>query len=458
MTAHIRKFLTALGDTFWLLPGGAVLLGILAGVGLVAVDRSDWVPRWLIDSPWLYNGGATGARTLLGAVASSTIGVAGTVFSITIAALSLAAGQMGPRLLRNFTRDRGNQLTLGIFLGTFSYSLMILRSVRTQSEGLFVPHLALSISILLAFVCVGTLVYFVGHMAGRINVDTVVELVSGEVQTAIKTLMLAEAQPEPPQAAFWHNATSVTDSRRGYLQQLDEHRLADWAAEHGTAIRLLVRPGDFVFPGAAIAAITNPAEGVDEAIRNNVALGDERASSSDLEFAIRQLVEVAVRALSPGINDPHTAMSVLDRLGASLCDAVPLHLATGVTLRRGQPALVRPRIDYDGLTDAMFHLIRQNAAGSAAVLIRMLEVLISVAGCERDPARLAVLQRHADLVQGDAERDVSTPSDLDDVRQRHRRFAAVRQHGALAGIAKTDMDRIAPALLAVHRAAGSTTG
>jgi uncharacterized membrane protein len=190
VTAHARKLIAALGDTFWLLPGAAVIVGIIAGVGLVAVDRSGVVPQWLIDSPWLYNGGATGARTLLGAVASSTIGVAGTVFSITIAALSLAAGQMGPRLLRNFTRDRGNQLTLGTFLGTFSYSLMVLRSVRTQSEGLFVPYLALSISILLAFVCVGTLVFFVGHMAGRINVDTVVDLVSGEVRTAIQTLML----------------------------------------------------------------------------------------------------------------------------------------------------------------------------------------------------------------------------------------------------------------------------
>ena len=150
MKAHLRKLLTVTGNTFWLLPVVFVVMGIVAGVGLVAVDRNGIVPHWLIASPWLYNGGATGARTLLGAVASSTIGVAGTVFSITIAALSLAAGQMGPRLLRNFTRDRGNQVTLGTFLDTFSYALMFLRSVRTQSEGLFVPNLALSIAILLA--------------------------------------------------------------------------------------------------------------------------------------------------------------------------------------------------------------------------------------------------------------------------------------------------------------------
>ena len=432
MTAGLRKLRTVLGDTFWLLPGAMVVLGALLGIQMVAVDRSGSVPKWLIESSWLYNGGATGARTLLGAVASSTIGVAGTVFSITIAALSLAAGQMGPRLLRNFTRDRGNQLTLGAFLGTFSYALMVLRSVRTQSEGEFVPHLSLSISILLAFVCVGTLVYFVGHMAGRINVDTVVELVSGEVLSAVKRLMVAEAQPAPPPSAFWANATCVSDDRRGYLQQLDEDGLADWAAAHDTSIRLLVRPGDYVFPGAAIAALTTPADGAEAAIRDATALGGQRVSSSDLEFAIRQLVEVAVRALSPGINDPHTAMSILDRLGAALCDAAPLHLTTGVILRDGRPVLVRPCVDYDGLTDAMFHMIRQNAAGTPAVLMRVLEVLASVAGRERDPARLESLQRHADAVLGDAERDISTPRDLADLRERYRRFLLVRENGPLA--------------------------
>ena len=129
---------------------------------------------------------------------SSAIGVAGTVFSITIAALSLAAGQMGPRLLRNFTRDRGNQMTLGVFLGTFAYALMVLRSVRTPDEGDFVPHLALSVGILLAFACVATLVYFVGHMAGRINVDAVIELVTDDVRSAIRRLTSEEPHPEPP--------------------------------------------------------------------------------------------------------------------------------------------------------------------------------------------------------------------------------------------------------------------
>ena len=236
MNAQIRKLISDLSETFWLLPAVMVTIGVLAAIGLVSVDRSGLVPQWLIESPWLYNGGGTGARTLLGAVASSTIGVAGTVFSITIAALSLAAGQMGPRLLRNFTRDRGNQFTLGAFLGTFSYALMVLRSVRTQSEGAFVPNLALSVSILLAFVCVGTLVFFVGHMAGRINVDTVIDLVGEDVRSAVQRLTVAAPPPIAPSAVYWRDAVPVTDTRRGYLQYLDAQGLADWAADHGTAI------------------------------------------------------------------------------------------------------------------------------------------------------------------------------------------------------------------------------
>ena len=227
MTARIRKLLSDLAETFWLVPALMVVVGVLLAVGLVELDRSGIVPPRLLETSWLYNGGGTGARTLLGAVASSTIGVAGTVFSITIAALSLAAGQMGPRLLRNFTRDRGNQITLGAFLGTFSYALMVLRSVRTQSEGEFMPHLSLSVGILLAFVCVGdSRLSSSATWPGRINVDTVIDLVSDDVQSAIAAADDRRARPMPRrrQTTSGADAVPVVDARRGYLQQLDDRR------------------------------------------------------------------------------------------------------------------------------------------------------------------------------------------------------------------------------------------
>jgi uncharacterized membrane protein len=421
------KLVSFLTDRFWIVPGFMVLLGVFGALALIEVDRSGIVTdEWLTDT-WLYDGGGTGARTLLGAVASSTIGVAGTVFSITIAALTLAAGQMGPRLLRNFTQDRGNQLTLGAFLATFSFALMVLRSVRTQEEGEFVPHLALSVSILLALCCVGMLVYFVGHMASRINVDTVVELVSADVRVAFSRLTTTDEQVDAPSEDFWRDARPVGDPRRGYLQHLDQASLAAWAAEHRLSIRLLVRPGDYVFPGAPIAQVSPSPEAPDEvaaAIRAATGLGSERTSAADIEYTIRQLVEVADRAMSSGINDPHTAIGVLDRLGASLCDLVGKTLPNGVSSKDGMSFLVVPAVTYDGLLDAMFHLIRQDAAGSSAVLIRIVDVLTAVATCEPLAPRRAALERHARLVVADARRSIGNESDLNDLLARFARFEA----------------------------------
>ena len=431
MRARLRKLLNQLGDAFWLIPSAMVLAAVLMAYLLLEVDRSGVLPAWLSDK-WLYNGGGTGARTLLGTIASSAIGVAGTVFSITIAALTLAAGQMGPRLLQNFTRDRGNQVTLGAFLATFSYALQVLRSVRTQDEGSFTPHLALSVGVLLAFVCVAMLVYFVDHMANRINVDTVVELVSEDVTAAIAGLTSDKPTVEPPPAAFWQHAVAITDPRSGYLQQLDANGLADWAAEHGTAIRLLVRRGDFVFPGAPIAVMSVAVEGADAAIRNATALSATRGSAGDAEHAVRQLVEVAVRALSPGTNDPNTAMSVLDRLGAMLCGLAGLHLPGGVLLRNEQVALLIPSTSYRIYVNLMFNMIRQYGTDSPAVLIRLMQVLTAVASCELDTERRRELRRHAELVWTDAQREVANPADLADIANRRTSFLRTMDGDAIS--------------------------
>lgn len=426
MKARIRQWAGRLAESFWLLPAMMVFIGIGLALALLAVDRSGVLPDSLTRSSWLYNGGGTGARTLLGAIVSSTIGVAGTVFSITIAALSLAAGQMGPRLLRNFTRDRGNQFTLGAFLGTFSYALMVLRSVRTQQEGAFTPHLSLSVGMLMAFGCVGTLVYFVGHMASRINVDTVIKLVSEDVTEAFDALVVDHANLPRPHDDVWQHASIITDARQGYLQQLDEDGLAAWAAEQGTALRLLVRRGDYISSGAPIALVTVPVKGVMEAIRDATALGATRGSRGDPEQTVRQLVEVAVRALSPGINDPHTAMSVVDRLGAALCSLSGKVLPNGVHMRKGMLALVVPTVSYESLCDVMFHMIRQNAEGHTAVLIKLIDVFTVVVATEQDIGRHTVLGGHVMQVAADARRAVGNAGDLAEIERRAARFSAIR--------------------------------
>lgn len=394
-TGRLRAALEALGDIFWIRPALLVLGGVGMGQAMVKAEQAG-LRLSGVAGDWLYAVGESGARAVLGAVASSTIGVAGTTFSITVAALSLASGQMGPRLLRNFVRDAGNQVALGIFLGTFAYSLVVLRSVRAMDEGSFVPQLGVSLALLMALLCVATLVWFVHHIASGINVETVIEGVQAELLEAVERLEEGAPLPAPSPPP---KGEAVTLGVHGYLRTVDEAALAEWAASQGVVVALHVRPGHYLFPGGVIAEVTPTARAADaaDALRGALTVGPRQAAAQDLEFAVRQLVEVALRALSPGINDPFTAIAVLDRLGAALCALAPRRLPDPGVACEGRVVLHRPVTDYAGLLDAMFHTIRQNAAGNPSVLIRLLEVLARVAEVERHPQRRAELRRHAAL-------------------------------------------------------------
>ena len=413
----LRQRAADINDSFWLRPALMVVAGISLAELFIGLDRKGVLPSGFA-SDWLYGGGETGARTLLGAVAGSTIAVAGTLFSITIAALTLASNQMGPRLLRNFTRDRGNQATLGAFLGTFAYSLMALRTVRGDSEGAFIPHLATTGAIVLALACVAMLIFFVHHVATRINSETVIELVYQDLHARLMT----QTTQEEPSASLAElpafDGSEITDERCGFIQQLDESSIADWAAAHGACVRLSVRAGHFVFPGAPIGTVTPAHEDADQVVRSALAIGSSPTSSSDVEFAVTQLADIATRALSPGINDPTTAIRVVDHLGAALCVLASRHLPSGVVRRDGRIVLQRSTTTYAGLTDVMFHSIRQYATNSPAVLIRMIEVLTKVAQCEHRADRLCELARHGELILADAVRCMGNASDLTDLRER----------------------------------------
>lgn len=410
MTSRLREWLEALGDIFWIRPALLVLGGVLLGQASVMVEQTEVKLPWVPDG-WIYTGGEAGARALLGAVASSTIGVAGTTFSITVAALSLASGQMGPRLLRNFVRDSGNQYALGIFLGTFAYALVVLRTVRSVEEVAFVPHLGVTGALLLALLCVGTLVWFVHHIATSINVETVIDVVHGELSDAISRL---DRDPPATASAAPPRGELVALAGQGYLRALDEVGLAEWAEKRGAVLVILVRPGNYLFPGATVAELVGARkdEVAQESIGAAFSLGPRQAATQDLEFAVRQLVEVALRALSPGINDPFTAIAVLDRLGAALCEIASRELRGSTLERNGKVVLYRQVTDYAGLCDAMFHMIRQNASGSPSVLIHLLETIGQVIAVETRVERRVELLRHAELTLAAGRLGIQDPADI----------------------------------------------
>ena len=429
MTARLRAWIEDLGDQFWLRPALVVIACLVLAHVAVLIDHAttsagDFAGAWII-----YSGGGEGARSLLSSVASSAIGVASTIFSITIAALSLASGQMGPRLLRNFVRDAKNQYALGIFLGTFVYALIVLRTVRTAQESPFVPNIAVTGALVLALLCVGTLTWYVHHIATSINVERVVDAVHGDLVRSIGEHTHETAGLMPPMQKL--AGASITVEGSNYVQAIDTKELAAWAQEHGVEIALRVRPGDYVPRGAPVAVVSAGVDEAAKAIGDALTFGRKPAALQDLEYSVRQLNEIAVRALSPGINDPFTAGSVLERFGDALCRLAPRHLPTGVYSRESVIVLTMPVTDYDGLCDAMFHTIRQNAAGSAYVLIRLIEILTRVAEVERLTSRCAALRRHGDLALGAAD-EVGDASARDDLARRHEVLCATLAMGSAA--------------------------
>ena len=273
-------------------------------------------------------------------------------------------------------------------------------------------------AIRLAFGCVAMLVFFVHHMAGRINVDTVVNLVHRDLRRALRRLTLPEPEPAAPPSEPWTACDTAGLDRQGYLQRLDDDALADWLTR--AVLTCASSPGQetMYFPARPLAEASDAAPGLGPALVAATALGPSRTGAEDLEFGVRQLVDVAVRTLSPGINDPQTAVAVLDRLGAVLCDLAGRGLPDGRRLRDGGVVLSRPAVTYDGLTDAMFTIVRQNAESSASVVIRLQEVLCAVARVEGRSDRRATLLRHVDMALEAARRGDLEPAALKAVAQR----------------------------------------
>lgn len=329
------RFLRAIGnlrESYWFVPAVMAAVALLLAVGLVYADAhytSDWFER----VAWLQAGRPDGARSLLMAVAGSMIGVAGTTFSVTIAAVVYASGQYGPRLLSNFMADRGNQLTLGTFIATFLYSVVVVRTIRSPGEsglgdGGFVPQLALLVALLLVLASIAVLIFFIHHVPRRIHINSVIEQIGRRLVDEIEhrfpdTRPPATASGATPMPA--HGLVSwVTASGTGYVQIVDHRALVDIAKDADIVMQLKCQPGDFVHPRTVLAEVFSR-NICDEALLGRLsgafALGSRRTPMQDLRFLVDELVEIAARALSPGVNDPFTARSCMDWLAAALAEA-----------------------------------------------------------------------------------------------------------------------------------------
>jgi uncharacterized membrane protein len=411
--AHLLEYWDRVRSGFWFVPGIMAGAAVVLAFTTVALDESAAVDGWMVDQNWAYTGGAEGAGQVLSTIAGSMITIAGVVFSMTLVALSLASSQLGPRLLRNFMRDTRNQVVLGAFIATFVYCLLVLRTIRRAEEVMFVPHLSVTIGVLLAIVSLGVLIYFIHHVSVSIQADEVVARVNAELIEGIDRLFpesMGHGAPRPADAlagaglpaAFDIEARPVGSADDGYLQSIDQHALMALAKDENALFRLERRPGQYVVMGCPVVTVwpgDRVTEPLEERINSAFILGHRRTAAQDIEFSIHQLVEIAVRALSPGINDPFTAITCVDRLGSALHRLAQREMPSPFRLdEQERLRVVVPVVTFPEIVNASFGPIRQYARSSAVVTIRLLESIAVIAGATHRPNDRAALLHQADMI------------------------------------------------------------
>jgi uncharacterized membrane protein len=440
MKPFLINFWETLRSSYWFVPAlmsaGALGLSYM----LLSLDQSLRFSS-LNGFAWIYTGGAVGARSVLSTIASSVITVAGTTFSITIAALSLASSQFGPRLLRGFLRDTGNQIVLGTFVGTFVYCLFVLRAVRGTEQDVFVPNLAVTGGVFLALASVGVLIYFINHVSASIQASNVIANVAGELTEAIERLYPAHiGQGEADRIPARQEDEAASRQERpiparcsGYVQIIDEAQLFDSARAAGGVLEIVRRPGTFVTQGGVLAVLRSertPPEDfslADFSLRVNKAfiLGPHRTMTQDALFGIDQLVEVAARALSPGINDPFTAIICVDRLGDALSQLATRRMPSARRCDDSNLRVIAAPLLFPEMVDAAFDQIRQYGRTSFAVTLHLLETLEVIGARTTEAEDRAALRRQADLIYSGSEA-------LPEVED--RRIVAARYTGILPSL------------------------
>ena len=403
--------LNRLRATYWFLPAVVTSTAVVLAMILVEVDRqySD-ATAWL---GWAYGGGADGARSLLSAVAGSTMTVVSVTFSVIVVALTVASQHFGPRVLNSFMRDNAAQLVLGAFTGTFAYCLMVLRTVQGEGDGYssFVPHVAVTAGLLLALFSVGVLIYYVHHIATSLQVSEITAGVAHDLEHAIDRLYPAPlGTPVHPAADVPEvpaGAVALHAPHSGYVQEIDSEAVLALAGEQGAVIWLTARPGDFVIEGGAVAAAYPPPADTSAFERRLAAafiVDTDRSSRQDAAFAVQQLVEVALRALSPGVNEPFTAITCIDRLGQGLSKLAARAVPSAVRADESGAVRVvaRPRT-FPELLEEAFEPVARFAGGNPAIYARLLTTLERLAAFARREQDRAAIAREAAFVLAAAE-------------------------------------------------------
>ncbi|MDP8912148.1 MAG: DUF2254 domain-containing protein [Pseudomonadota bacterium] len=428
MRSSLRALWLSVRASYWFIPSLLTVAAFLLALTTIHLDQL-WGSAWLTSFSWFEGSRPEGARAQLTVLSSAMITISSTVFAITIAAVAYASGNYGPRLLTNFMNDRGNQFSLGVFIATFAYNLTVLRVVRNPgdpptpgqsgAEALtaFVPQLSMLVSAATAILAVAVLVYFLHHIPASIRIDTVLGGIGRRLLRDIERRFPPEGgacEPEERISGSPINARSI-----GYIEVVDFAELDEIARKKGLTIALRVRTGDFIHPHLPVVEVSEEAE---EALQKRIldcfSLGESRTPTQDLEFLIDELVEIALRALSPGVNDPFTAVTSMHWMGAALARLADRDLLAGPEQDSYSTSRVQPLADdFDHFVKRSFGALRASAATNPIAAKIFLETLFGVSVGTSSAHRQSTLRREAEMLVEQAEHELKGPA-LTEVRER----------------------------------------
>lgn len=402
------------------MPSLIVMISIIFAVVLIDADSmaSD---RWLAQWPRLFGAGAQGARDMMSTIAGSMMTVVGVTFSMILVVLALASSQYTSRILRNFMRSRVTQVVLGIFAGIFAYCLIVLRTIR-GGDGAFVPNLAVFFGFVMALGGVGALMFFIHHIASSIQASSIIASVAKETIAAIDRLFPEKLGQDPDKddddqtlsSLTGRNWRGVPARESGYIQSVNNAGLLRVAKDKKTIVRMEHGIGDFVVQNTTLVSLSleeEPDQEMISALQETFNISRYRTVEQDAAFGIRQIVDVALKALSPGINDTTTAVMCVDYLSTILARLAPRQTPSSHRYEEGELRVIAKGADFESLLAESFDQIRSNAKGDLAIMLRMLGALQIIAGLTARPERRRALRDQVQWIAELAERTLDSAHD-----------------------------------------------
>lgn len=433
MLNKIKQFGISLRASLWFVPG--LMIGVSIALALLLIEIDSRVkPEWLENFPRLFGLGADGSRGMLTAIASSMLTVATLAFSLTLNTVTQASGQFTPRIFRNFMRDRANQFVLGYFVSVFAFCLLVLRTIRGGDELKFVPSLAVMVGLLLALGGILVLIFFIHHIAESLQITTILDKISDETKEAVETLFpakmgeaaTAEENSELQPIEQIKNWQKIPALKSGYVQNIDTDGLLEFAVKNNVVMRMRRGIGQFAGSGAALIEITLDTEtgysakpfkdGEIQKINDLFSLDRYRTIEKDAGYGIRQIVDIALKALSPGVNDTTTAIICIDILSEIVGEIARRKMPARVRTKDGIPRILTIAPDFKKIVETAFDQIRISGKANQAIFARLVQAMMFIADCATSDERKNVLEKQVDLIGEFAVQTLQTEYEKDKIR------------------------------------------